>query len=71
MVWFCFLIAAGFAEPAVTASYTPPHKKHLGDALFPRCFFTPNSSLKWMNNAALEEATNRSVLVNTLQVGNF
>ena len=46
-------------------------KKHLGDALFPRYFFAPHSSLKWMNNAALEEATNRGVLVNTSQVGNF
>ena len=34
-------------------------------------FFPPNSSLKWMNNAALQEATNRGVLVNTSQVGSF
>ena len=34
-------------------------------------YFTLNSSLKWMNNAALEEATNRGVLVNTSQVGSF
>ena len=46
-------------------------KKHLGDGLFPRYFVAPHSSLKWMNNAALEEATNRGVLVNTSQVGNF
>ena len=46
-------------------------KKYLGDALFPRYSVTPHSSLKWMNNAALEEATNRGVLVNTSQVGNF
>ena len=52
-------------------AYTHLYKKYLGNTLSPRYYITPHSSLKWMNNAALEEATNRSVLVNTLQVGNF
>ena len=51
-----------------THTYT---KKYLGNTLFPRYYITPHSSLKWMNNDALEEATNRGVLVNTSQVGNF
>ena len=59
-------------KPAVITAHTHTSiKKHLGDALFPSYFVTPHSSLKWMNNAALEEATNRGVLVNTSQVGNF
>ena len=60
-----------FQNPPLQQRTHTSIKKHLGDALFPSYFVTPHSSLKWMNNAALEEATNRGVLVNTSQVGNF
>ena len=52
-------------------AYIHLYKKYLGNTLSPRYYITPHSSLKWMNNAALEEANNRGVLVNTSQVGNF
>ena len=60
-----------FTVPSRYNAYTYLYKKYLGNTLFPRYYITPHSSLKWMNNAALEEATNRGVLVNTSQVGNF
>ena len=63
--------AGGHAVPSRYVAYICSHKNYLGNTLFPRYYITPHSSLKWMNNAALEEATNRGVLVNTSQVGNF
>ena len=51
--------------------HTPLQKNTLESHCSQGVIFHPNSSLKWMNNAALEEATNRSVLVNTSQVGSF
>ena len=50
---------------------TPLQKNTLETHCSQGIIFHPHSSLKWMNNAALEEATNRGVLVNTSQVGNF
>ena len=50
---------------------TPLQKNTLETHCSQGIIFHPHSSLKWMNNAALEEATNRDVLVNTSQGGNF
>ena len=52
-------------------AYKSPTKNTLETHCSQGIIFHPHSSLKWMNNAALEEATNRDVLVNTSQVGNF
>ena len=51
--------------------HTPLQKNTLESHCSQGVIFHPNSSLKWMNNAALEEASNRGVLLNTSQVGSF
>ena len=63
-----------FKVPSRYVAYTYLYKKIPWKRIVPKVFyyiFHLNSSLKWMNNAALEEVTNRGVLVNTSQVGNF
>ena len=68
-------MAAGFAEPAVTAAYTHTStKKYLGDALFPRYFyyiFHPNSSLKSRTTVFRHFSKNKlSILVRIILLPN-